>query len=90
MVKTQKERINIKSALLGGFVGVGIMLSVAAAATSGNRTNWEYSVVQGTVLGKDASLGNEINEQVVQGWEFVSASPSTDQYGFAVLRREKK
>jgi len=89
-MKTQIKRIDLKSALLGGFVGVSIMLSVAAATTSGNRTNWEYVVVQGTVLGQDISLGNDINKQAAQGWEYVSASPSKDQYGFAVMRRERK
>ena len=66
------------------------MFSVAAATTSGKQTNWEYRVVQGVVFGNEGKLEDAINGQAAQGWDFVSASPSKDQYGFAVMRREKK
>jgi hypothetical protein len=89
-MKTEYRRIDVKSLLLGLLVGASIMLSVAAATTSGNRTNWEYKLVQGKVLGNEGTLENAVNSHTAQGWDFVSASPSTDQYGFAVMRREKK
>jgi hypothetical protein len=89
-MKPENRRIDIKSLVLGVLVGASIMLSVAAATTAGNRTTWEYKVVQGTVFGKDAQLEDYINSHAAQGWDFVSASPSKDQYGFAVMRREKK
>ena len=78
----------MKSVLLGAAVGAAIVLTVAAV--SGNRANWEYKVVQGKVIGNEATLEGAINGQTAQGWDFVSASPSVEQWGFAVLRREKK
>ena len=89
-MKTENWRIDIKSLLLGALAGAFIMLSVAAATTAGNHATWEYKVVQGTVFGKEAQLEDYINSATVQGWDLVSASHSKDQYGFAVMRREKK
>jgi uncharacterized membrane protein YqgA involved in biofilm formation len=89
-METENRRIDIKSLLLGALVGASIVLSVAATTTSRNRAIWEYKLVQGAVWGNDATLDNGINSQVAQGWDFVSASHSTEHYGFAVMRREKK
>ena len=92
-MKTEHKRIDIKSLLLGALVGPSIMISVAAATSPGNRMSWEYKVVPGKVLGSiggEVKLEDAINSHAAQGWDFVSASPSTDQYGFAVMRREKK
>ena len=85
-----KNKIDMKSLILGGGLGAVIVLSAAAATTSGSRTVWEYQTVSGKVLGHEAKLDDAINTQASQGWEFVSASHSTEQYGFAVMKREKK
>lgn len=89
-MNAERKRFDIKSMLFGVIAGACVVLSVAAATTSGTRDNWEYKVVQGKVVGNEATLENAINSQTAQGWDLVSASPSVDQYGFAVLRREKK
>jgi hypothetical protein len=83
-----KTKIDIKSMVLGALLGMAIVLSVAAANES--RTVWEYKVVAGTVLGTEGPLDTVINKSVNEGWQFVSASHSTERYGFAVMRREKK
>ena len=85
-----KNKIDIKSLVLGALLGAVVVLSAAAATTSGGRTVWEYQTVQGTVQGNEAKLDDAINKQGSQGWEFVSASHSTEKYGFAIMRREKK
>jgi hypothetical protein len=92
IMKTEHRSIDVKSLLFGALAGAALMLSVAAATTSGNRPAWEYKVVPGKVLGmsgKEVNLGYEINRNAAQGWDFVSASPSTGDFGFAVMRREK-
>jgi hypothetical protein len=84
---SMKTKLDIKSMVLGALLGAVIVFSVGAA-TGGSRTVWEYKTVPGKVFGEE--LGQAINGAVAQGWEFVSASPSTEQWGFAVMRREKK
>jgi hypothetical protein len=81
------KKFDIKSALVGALLAVVITLSVAAA--TGSRTAWEYKVVTSSVFGDE--LGKAINSSIAEGWEFVSASgPNNENWGFAVLRREKK
>ena len=81
-------KFDIKSALVGALLAVVITLSVAAAAT-GSRSAWEYRVVTGK--GFQDELTKAINSSVAEGWEFVSASgPNAENWGLAVLRREKK
>jgi hypothetical protein len=80
--------INVKSLALGAVLGIAVCLSVAAAANANAPTNWEYRLISARVFQNE--LQNGINGAVSEGWEFVSASPYVDQYGFAVLRREKK
>lgn len=73
--------------------GAAILVSVAAATTPGSRTTWEYKVAPGKVLGRtgnEVNLEDEINNRVAQGWELVSVSPSSGDFAFAVMRREKK
>jgi hypothetical protein len=82
-----KNKINIKSLVLGAFLGIAIMLSIGAADEA--RTRWEYRIVSGKVLGREALLDAAINKAGAEGWSFVSAGHSTEHYGFAVLRREK-
>lgn len=83
----QQKRFDTKSVLLGAALGAVIMFTVAATTTA-TRTTWEYRTVPGNVLGNE--LGQAINASVTEGWEFVSAASSTEQWGFAVMRREKK
>ena len=85
-----KFKIDIKNLLLGAVLAAVIMLTVAAATPGGTRTVWEYKTVAGKVLGGEKNLGDAINAATGQGWEFVSASYVVDQWGFAVMRREKK
>ena len=66
------------------------MLLVGATTSTSSSNKWEYSVVQGKVIGSEETLENAINSKTAQGWDLVQASHSTDQWGFAVLRREKK
>jgi hypothetical protein len=83
-----KKKIDIRSMVLGALLGMAIAVSVAAA--NEGRAVWEYKVVAGTVLGTEGPLDNVINRSVKEGWQFVSASHSTERYGFAVMRRETK
>jgi hypothetical protein len=81
------KHIDIKSALIGALLGITIALSVAAA--SANRTVWEYKVI--TAKGFQNELEKAINASVTEGWDFVSASgPNNENWGIAVLRRERK
>jgi len=50
----------------------------------------EYKTIAGKVFGDESLLDEAINNKAAQGWEFVSASPSFEQWGFAVMRRAKK
>ncbi len=81
-------RIDLKSLTLGAVLGTIVCLCVAAAANVGSPTVWEYRLIPARVFQNE--LQNGINGAVAEGWEFVSASQYVDQYGFAVLRREKK
>ena len=81
------NEFDIKSALIGAALAAVILFSVAAATSS--RTAWEYQVVTGRAFSDE--LGKAINNSTAQGWEFVSASgPNNENWGLAVLRREKK
>ncbi len=84
----EPKKIDLKSVALGVLLGAIITFSVGAA-TSG-RLGWEYRIVAGKVLGNESQLDAAINAAAAQGWEFVSASPSTEQWGFAVMKRERK
>lgn len=78
------KKIELKSLLIGGLLGVAVMVS-AAAATSGRDVR-EYKVVYGRLSTQD--LEKKINTSVSEGWEFVSVSgPNSNEYGLAVLRR---
>ncbi len=87
-MKAEQKPFDTKSVLLGAALGAVIMFSLAASTDRPQRVSWEYKTVAAKVLGDD--LGRAINAEAAAGWDFVSASPSLDQWGFAVLRREKK
>ena len=83
------KKVEIKSLLIGAGLAVVIMFAVAATTGIGNKTVWEYKVVTESTF-KD-ELGKAINSSVGEGWDFVSASgPNHENWGMAVLRREKK
>lgn len=84
-----KNRIEIKSLLLGALLGAVTVLSIAAATGNATPPVYEYRVV--TTSAFQDELGKIINTSVAEGWEFVSASGPNDQnWGMAVLRREKR
>jgi hypothetical protein len=83
------KTIDIKNLVIGALLGASIILSVAAATGTGSRIVWEYKVVTASVFQDE--LGKAINSSVADGWDFVSASgPNDGNWGFAVLKREKK
>jgi hypothetical protein len=83
------KKVEIKSLLIGAVLAVVIMFAVAATPRRGYKTVWEYKVVTESAF-KD-ELGKAINSSVGEGWDFVSASgPNNENWGMAVLRREKK
>lgn len=81
-----KNGIHFKSLVLGATLGAAIVFSVAAADPA---APWDYKTFDGAVFGTSSSrLDEAINQQVAEGWEFVSASHVTEHWGFAVLRRK--
>ena len=84
-----KTKIDIKSSVLGAFLGAIIVFSLGAATGGGKPASWDYRIVPGKVFQGELEKG--INTAVTEGWEFVSVSDmSTEQWAFAVMRREKK
>ena len=81
------HRFDIRSAVLGGFLGAVIMFSVAA--TTGRTTTWDYEIISGR-LGKSAKppLGQQLDQAAADGWEVVSTA-SDDGFPFVILRRAK-
>ena len=85
-----KKNIDIKSLALGALLSAVIAFSVAATSSTGQKV-WEYKTVSGIILATgEKRLDDAINRQIAEGWEYVSASPSGERGGFAVLRREKR
>ena len=83
------KKVEIKSLLIGAVLAVAVMFAVAATTGTGNKTVWEYKVVTASAFQDE--LGKAINSSVWEGWDFVSASgPNHENWGMAVLRREKK
>ena len=83
-----KSKFNLKIFCVGVSAGIIALLSIGAVGDVAPR-QWEYRVVQGAVFGQEGRLEDAINKSAVEGWEFVSASPSLDKYGFAVMKRQK-
>ena len=83
------KTIDMRSLLAGTLLGASIILTIASATSIGSRVVWEYKVVSASVFQDE--LGKAINSSVADGWAFVSASgPNEGNWGFAVLKREKK
>ena len=84
-----KTKIDIKSSVLGAVLGAVIVFSLGAATGGAKSTSWDYKIVPGRI--SQGELEKGINSAVTEGWEFVSVSDmSTEQWAFAVMRREKK
>jgi hypothetical protein len=64
---------------------------LAGCATCPQQTcAWEYKTVTGKVMGNENRLDAAINREVSEGWQFVTSGGAAEQWGFAVLKREKK
>jgi hypothetical protein len=84
-----KTKIDIKSSVLGAFLGAGLVFSLGAVTGGGKPASWDYRTVPGKVF--QGELEKAINAAVSEGWEFVSVCDmSTEQFAFAVMRRGKK
>ena len=82
-------KIDIKSSVLGAFVGAIIIFSLGAATGNSGTTSWEYKLIPGKVFQEE--LEKKVNIAVADGWQFVEVSDmSTEQWAFAVMKREKK
>lgn len=83
------NRAGVKIFASGVLAGAILVFTIGATVNSAPKS-WEYKVVQGAVFGNEAMLDGALNASVADGWEFVSASPSLDKYGFAIMRRAKQ
>jgi hypothetical protein len=84
-----KSKLSLKVFCVGVLAGVIAVLSIGAVGDVAPR-QWEYRVVQGAVFGQEGRLEDAMNKSAADGWEFVSASPSLERYGFAVMKRQKQ
>jgi hypothetical protein len=88
-----KSKIDLKSLVIGTLLGIAVIFCAGAAAE--RRSDWEYKVITGYVLGgrpagDERTLEKQINSNLAEGWQFVSASGVGEISGFAVLRKEKE
>ena len=86
-------KIDIKSTVLGAFLGAVIVFSVAAATTSSTTTKWDYKVVVGPIGNKVSGYSGALEPQIVQaaadGWEVSHLGVDVSSGPFAVLRKPK-
>ena len=82
-----KHKIDVRSLVLGAFLGAGIMFSVAATI---GRTTWDYKIISGRILGVSghSPLSQQLDQASTDGWEVVSTA-SDDGYPFVILRRAR-
>lgn len=86
-MKTILKKFDLKSALVGALLAVVVTLSVAAATFT--EFGLEYKVVTGRAF--EDELTKIINKNVSDGWVLVSVTgPNNENFGLAVLRRNKK
>jgi len=83
-----KYKFDIKSLILGAFLG-GVTVFSVAAVTSGGASAWDHKIISGR-LGKTAHppLAQQLEKATAEGWEVVSAA-NDDGYPFLVLRKPK-
>jgi hypothetical protein len=81
-----KQKFEIKSMVIGAFLGAVIMFSVAAAT---GRQTWDYKLIAGR-LGKSGNppLAQQLEQVTAEGWDVVTAT-SDDGYPVLILRRQK-
>ena len=81
-----KQKFDIKSMVIGAFLGAVIVFSVAAA--TGRRT-WDYKLIAGR-LGKSSNppLAQQLERAAAEGWDVITAT-SEDGYPVLILRRQK-
>jgi hypothetical protein len=90
-----KEKTQIKSLVLGAFLGAVVVFSVAAATTGATRT-WEYRFLderklleEGKLQGTaSVNLGPFLNGAAQEGWEVVNYTDG--DRGLSVLLRRVK
>jgi hypothetical protein len=83
-----KNKVNIKSLIIGIFLGSVAVLGIAAATGSGDRTSWEYKVLVGG--GSMQVLAETLNNADKEGWEAVGVSYAEGAGTFALVKRARK
>ena len=85
-----KNKIDIKSLVLGALLGAVVAVSVAAA-TNYSPNSWDYKIVAAPLGNPPGSptLEGALNAAAADGWEFLQVSASATQGPFAVLRKLK-
>ena len=80
-----KSRFDIRSLLVGAFLGVVIMFTIAAA--NNRRTSWEYTTVYYNGSHPNVEAVNKLGNE---GWELVGcfAGPEAKYPGF-IFKRER-
>jgi hypothetical protein len=77
-----KHRLDMKSAILGAFLGAVIVLTVGAA--TGGRAAWTYQIIYGRLSPTVdlPSIGQQLDQAAANGWQVVAA---TTENGAPVL-----
>jgi hypothetical protein len=81
-----KDKLDIKSLVIGVLLGAAVMFSVAAAT---GRPAWDYKIISGR-LGQSIHppLAQQLDQAAAEGWEVVTAT-SDDGYPVLILRKQK-
>lgn len=85
------SKIDIKSLVLGMFLGAVVLFSVAAA-TTGDSTALEYKTLRAYAYAE--KFDKQLNEMAHDGWTVVSSSTTQDPgqtpYAVVIFKRTKK
>ena len=88
--ETMNTRIEIKSAVLGAFLGAAVVFSVAATTGGAAHTVWEHKIVtQQSGLPLLAGLEQPLDAAAKDGWEAVGLGDNMGA-SFVLMRRPKK
>jgi hypothetical protein len=85
-----KNKIHIKSLIVGAVLGVAVVFSIGAATGGTSRTTWEHKVVvfqSGKTF--QAGLEEPLNAASREGWEAVGVGNNATQ-PYVLMRRAKK
>jgi hypothetical protein len=89
--KIMKNKIDIKSLVLGVFLGAVVVFSVAAA-TTGDSPALEYKTLRAYAYA--GQFDKQLNELARDGWAVVSSSttqePGQTPYAVVIVKRAKK